>query len=149
MPFPPRRGLRRVEEGTQGVLPPADELCGEDLNVTPTKDNLVVIARVPQDVSGTEPARELRAFRLAFYRINCGGTKLSVWRPVRAGSTGWVERAPAICARDSRRGYPAGGTACGHRQVWVQTLESSRRGSCWLGLFDDLAGIDYELPRLS
>lgn len=45
----------------------ADELRGQDFNVTPTKDNPVVIARVPDDAEDAgedaEPARELRAFR--------------------------------------------------------------------------------------
>jgi putative SOS response-associated peptidase YedK len=42
----------------------ADELRGQDFNVTPTKDNPVVIARVPQDAGeDAEPERELRAFR--------------------------------------------------------------------------------------
>ncbi|MFG1626250.1 SOS response-associated peptidase [Kribbella sp. NPDC049227] len=42
----------------------ADDLRGQDFNVTPTKDNPVVIARVPQDADeDAEPARELRAFR--------------------------------------------------------------------------------------
>ena len=35
--------------------------------MTPTKDNPVVIARVPQDAADdAEPARELRAFRWGF-----------------------------------------------------------------------------------
>ncbi|MEU4196797.1 SOS response-associated peptidase [Kribbella sp. NPDC026611] len=42
----------------------ADELRGQDFNVTLTKDNPVVIARAPQDAGeDAEPARELRAFR--------------------------------------------------------------------------------------
>ncbi|WP_328522851.1 SOS response-associated peptidase [Kribbella sp. NBC_00359] len=42
----------------------AGELRGQDFNVTPTKDNPVVIARVPQDADeDAEPVRELRAFR--------------------------------------------------------------------------------------
>jgi putative SOS response-associated peptidase YedK len=42
----------------------ADELRGQDFNVTPTKDNPVVIARVPEDAGeDTDPVRELRAFR--------------------------------------------------------------------------------------
>ncbi|MER7244655.1 SOS response-associated peptidase family protein [Kribbella sp. NPDC000426] len=47
-----------VDEGN------ADELRGQDFNVTSTKGNPVVIARVPQDAGeDAEPARELRAFR--------------------------------------------------------------------------------------
>lgn len=42
----------------------ADELRGQDFNVTPTKDNPVVIARVPGGaVDDAEPVRELRAYR--------------------------------------------------------------------------------------
>lgn len=42
----------------------ADELRGQDFNVTPTKENPVVIARVPQDAGeDAEPTRELRAYR--------------------------------------------------------------------------------------
>ena len=43
----------------------ADELRGQDFNVTPTKDNPVVIARVPEVDAGedADPVRELRAFR--------------------------------------------------------------------------------------
>jgi hypothetical protein len=42
----------------------ADELRGQDFNVTPTKDNPVVIARLPDDTDGdVEPVRELRSFR--------------------------------------------------------------------------------------
>ncbi|WP_329484175.1 SOS response-associated peptidase [Kribbella sp. NBC_01484] len=42
----------------------ADELRGQDFNVTPTKDNPVVIARIPEDAGeAADPVRELRAFR--------------------------------------------------------------------------------------
>ncbi|WTK83481.1 SOS response-associated peptidase [Kribbella sp. NBC_01510] len=42
----------------------ADELRGQDFNVTPTKDNPVVIARIPDDAGqAADPVRELRAFR--------------------------------------------------------------------------------------
>ncbi|MFG1820614.1 SOS response-associated peptidase [Kribbella sp. NPDC049174] len=42
----------------------ADELRGQDFNVTPTKDNPVVIARVPKDPGeDADPVRELRTFR--------------------------------------------------------------------------------------
>ena len=42
----------------------ADELRGPDFNVTPTKDNPVVLARVVDDASeDADPVRELRAFR--------------------------------------------------------------------------------------
>ncbi|TCO42347.1 SOS response associated peptidase (SRAP) [Kribbella antiqua] len=42
----------------------ADELRGQDFNVTPTKDNPVVLARLPEAADGdTDPVRELRAFR--------------------------------------------------------------------------------------
>jgi putative SOS response-associated peptidase YedK len=42
----------------------ADELRGQDFNVTPTKDNPVVIARAPKGAGeDAEPARELRAIR--------------------------------------------------------------------------------------
>jgi putative SOS response-associated peptidase YedK len=42
----------------------ADELRGQDFNVTPTKDNPVVIARLTEDASDdADPVRELRAFR--------------------------------------------------------------------------------------
>ena len=42
----------------------ADELRGQDFNVAPTKDNPVVIERVPDDGDGdADPVRELRAFR--------------------------------------------------------------------------------------
>ncbi|ONI79063.1 DUF159 family protein [Kribbella sp. ALI-6-A] len=42
----------------------ADELRGPDFNVTPTKSNPVVIARVPKDAGDdVEPVRELRSFR--------------------------------------------------------------------------------------
>ena len=45
----------------------ADELRGQDFNVTPTKDNPVVLARVPDDADdGSEPVRELRSFRWGF-----------------------------------------------------------------------------------
>jgi putative SOS response-associated peptidase YedK len=44
--------------------PNADELRGQDFNVAPTKDNPVVIARIPADAEeDAEPVRELRAFR--------------------------------------------------------------------------------------
>ncbi|MEV0802053.1 SOS response-associated peptidase family protein [Kribbella sp. NPDC050281] len=47
----------------------ADELCGQDFNVTPTKDNPVVVARVPQGAGeDADPARELRTFRWGFSR---------------------------------------------------------------------------------
>ena len=39
----------------------ADELGGQDFNVTPAKDNPVVIARVPDDAgAAADPVRELR-----------------------------------------------------------------------------------------
>lgn len=42
----------------------SDELRGQDFDVTPTKDNPVVIARVPDEADGdAAPVRELRAFR--------------------------------------------------------------------------------------
>lgn len=44
----------------------ADELRGQDFNVAPTKDNPVVISRVPDDAgedAAPAPARRLRAFR--------------------------------------------------------------------------------------
>jgi putative SOS response-associated peptidase YedK len=42
----------------------ADELRGQDFNVTPTKGNPVVIARIPDDTGqAADPVRELRAFR--------------------------------------------------------------------------------------
>jgi putative SOS response-associated peptidase YedK len=42
----------------------ADELRGLDFNVTPAKDNPVVVARVPADAGDdADPVRELRAFR--------------------------------------------------------------------------------------
>ncbi|MEV4263533.1 SOS response-associated peptidase family protein [Kribbella sp. NPDC049584] len=42
----------------------ADELRGQDFNVTPTKDNPVVIARVPPDAGDDDdPARKLRVLR--------------------------------------------------------------------------------------
>ena len=42
----------------------ADELRGQDFNVTPTKDNPVVISRIPDDAGeAADPVRELRAFR--------------------------------------------------------------------------------------
>ena len=45
----------------------ADELRGQDFNVTPTKDNPVVIARIPDDAcEAADPVRELRAFRWGF-----------------------------------------------------------------------------------
>jgi putative SOS response-associated peptidase YedK len=45
----------------------ADELRGQDFNVTPTKDNPVVIARLGEDASDdADPVRELRAFRWGF-----------------------------------------------------------------------------------
>ncbi|MEU4607486.1 hypothetical protein AB0F43_31260 [Kribbella sp. NPDC023972] len=47
----------------------SDELRGQDFNVTPTKDNPVVIARVPADADDdADPGRELRAFAGVFYR---------------------------------------------------------------------------------
>ncbi|WP_199235009.1 SOS response-associated peptidase [Kribbella sp. VKM Ac-2568] len=42
----------------------ADEPRGQDFNVTPTKDNPVVIARIPDNAGeAADPVRELRAFR--------------------------------------------------------------------------------------
>ncbi|ADB33246.1 hypothetical protein Kfla_4209 [Kribbella flavida DSM 17836] len=46
----------------------ADELRGPDCNVASTKNNPVVIARVPGGASDAEaaPVRELRSFRWAY-----------------------------------------------------------------------------------
>ena len=52
-----------VDEGNAG------ELRGQDFNVTPTKDNPVVIACIPDDAgAAADPVRELRAFRWGLYR---------------------------------------------------------------------------------
>ncbi|TCC51095.1 hypothetical protein E0H75_13220 [Kribbella capetownensis] len=67
----------------------ADELRGPDYNVAPTKNNPVVIARVPKDAGDdADPVRELRSFRwglLPDQLRRSRGTNLSVWRSCPGG----------------------------------------------------------------
>ncbi|MFD7161130.1 SOS response-associated peptidase [Kribbella sp. NPDC059898] len=102
----------------------ADELRGQDFNVTPTKTNPVVIARVLPDAGDdADPARELRAFRwglLPFWAKTLGaGAKM-----INARAETVHEKPAYRSAFKSRRAL----IPCDAFYEWLETEQVGKAG---------------------